>query len=454
MSKDILSARRKAYLINTDPLKYGTFAEIGAGQEVARHFFKAGSASGTIAKSISAYDMTFSDEIYGKETSGRYVCESRLDKMLNYEYDLLENRLSEQRPDTEFFAFADTVATNRKHGWMGVKYKKLGSSSTNKVILHVRMKDQTREQQHESLGVLGVNLLYAVFFHSQNRDQFIEGLTDNLSRGQIEVDMIRFEGEDLENLDNRLVALDLVKKGLSPAVIFGANGEMEQLSDVLFNKSVFVMRGEYRPFTKVNEEILKAGLDQFDKDFKLKASERVCFLEMTMAHFDSSNPEAYQKDYLSRVDMLAKLGYRVLISNFNEYYRLKVFLRERSQSPIAMVFGANQLEYFFSEDRHKNLAMGVFGACARMFETESKIYVYPYKTDNSCANTKSYFPPTKLSGLYKFLIDNEKIKDLTECDDVEPRRLSSEIRRMIKENEPGWEKDVPDEIIDIVKKTY
>lgn len=216
----------KALKINRDLSRYGAFAEIGAGQEVARHFFQAGKASQTIAKTISAYDMIVSDDIYGKEESGRYVCESRVAKMLTHEYDLLVDRLSETRgAHSRFFTFANTVATassnsnKQSHGWMGVRFQSEPGGPCNDIILHVRMLDRHRLQQQEALGVLGVNLLDCAFYHLHS-DDFISHLVSGLKQGQVVIDVIKFSGPDTAHFDVRLMNLQLVHRGLADAILF------------------------------------------------------------------------------------------------------------------------------------------------------------------------------------------------------------------------------------------
>ena len=142
-----IDTHSKALKINLDPRWYGTFAEIGAGQEVVRWFFRVGGAAGTIAKSMSAYDMKVSDAIYGH--ADRYVSRDRLQAMLDREFDLDVERLGQQRgEDTSFFAFADTVVarsyrgSNECHGWMGIKFQSRASDQPSQIVMHVRMLDE------------------------------------------------------------------------------------------------------------------------------------------------------------------------------------------------------------------------------------------------------------------------------------------------------------------------
>src|SRR5690554_1872902 len=236
-----LSVRQKALKINLGRRFYGTLSEIGAGQEVARHFFQAGGASGSIAKTISAYDMTFSDEIYGREESGRYVCENRLKRMLNKEFNLLQTRLGSTRgKDHQFFAFANTVAalnfqrTNESHGWMGVRFQDAPENEVSEVIIHVRMLDPQNILQQDAIGIIGVNLIYAAFFLHRYPEAFILSLLDHLDSSRIEIDFIKFSGKAFEKIDNRLMNLFLLQQGMTDAIMFDERGEVVLPSDVLY----------------------------------------------------------------------------------------------------------------------------------------------------------------------------------------------------------------------------
>lgn len=446
----IIPTIKKAHEINMEESIYGTFAEIGAGQEVARYFFQAGHASNTVAKAISAYDMVFSDEIYGKEKNGRYVCQSRVSKMLDHEFGLLKSRLKDKQ-DKRFFTFANTVATNRRHGWLAVRFQTEAGTRYNDVILHVNMKDNTRLQQTEALGHLGVNLLYACYFKLHSPKEFISSLVDNLSYGRVDIDMISFNGPDLEHIDNRLMCLELVEQKMTSAVIFDENGDVAQAGDVFFDQAVFLQRGAFRPITKVNLQISESGMGQFRKDFNLPSSP-VPFFEITMSQLLEENQSIDRKDFLDRVDCLAQLGCKVIITDFVEFYRLKQYLRQWTDKPVAMVIGGNQLDYFFDENQCQDLDGGIFEGAAYLFDRNSCVYVFPYKTDEICATTKSFFPNKNLDGLYSYLLHNKKLIDLADCDEVNASTLSSEVRRMMTTGDSSWEKLVPDQVVHYIKK--
>ncbi len=441
---------RKAFELNLDPSAYGTFAEIGAGQEVARHFFMAGNASNTVAKAISAYDTVFSDAIYGKEESGRYVCESRVIKMLDHEFGQISDRLEGLKAKKRFFAFADTVATNRKHGWMAVRFQGQPNTEPNQVLLHVNMKDNTRLQQSEALGHLGVNLIHSCYYRRESPKDFISSLTENLSLGRIDVDMIRFEGPDFEYYDNRLMCLELIEQKLTQAVMFNSDGGMIQPGDLIYNKSIFIQRGAFRPVTNVNLQISEAGLKQFQSDYP-SAVPAIAVFEITMAQLNHLDKGLDRKDFINRVDCLSKLGVPVLISDFVHFYELKEYLRGLTRQPLGMVIGGNQLDYFFDESRHTNTVGGLFENAARLFDLKTCVYVYPYKTEQSCTTTKSFFPNEKIIDLYSYLLKNNKLKDLAGCDEVNVTQLASEVRDMLSQGNPEWEKLVPKKVVEHIK---
>src|ERR1700756_458900 len=315
----------KALQINLDPSKYGTFAEVGAGQEVARRFFRVGGAAGTIAKTMSAYDMTFSDAIYGP--ADRYVSCVRLKTMLDHEYDLLIERLDEQfGAEKTFFVFADTVAArsfkerNESHGWLGVRFQSQPRGQPSQIIIHVRLLDETNVDQQEALGVIGLNLLHGAFYCRQP-EKLISSLQENLALGRIEVDMIKFSGPLFENVDNRLMSLQLVSQGLTDAVMFMADGETVQPAEVFYKKAILVERGSFRPVTVATKDMLAGAGRRFLKHCDCSEDEIVVLMEMTLENLRADG-RVDHADFLARVDILGALGRTVLISRFREYYRL------------------------------------------------------------------------------------------------------------------------------------
>src|SRR5688572_18373559 len=325
-----LDTHQKALAINLDAKRYGTFAEIGAGQEVVRWFFRVGGAAGTIAKSISAYDMAVSDAIYGQ--TQRYVARQRLESMLNYEHDLNLKRLRDARGDTtSFFAFADTVSarnykgTNECHGWMGVKFQAHPRDQDSQIIIHVRMLDTENALQQEALGIVGVNLLYGAFFMHHDPDRLLESLLDNLTTQRIEIDMVEFSGIEFRHVDNRVMSLKLVQLGLSGAAMFGPAGEVLQPSEVLRKRPILVERGSFRPVTKVNIDMINTAHDRFASEQAVPKDQVVQLMEITMRNLMAAGAIDLS-DFLARADLLAAAGKTVLISDYFEYYRLAAYL--------------------------------------------------------------------------------------------------------------------------------
>src|SRR6202142_396419 len=383
--RDLLTTSQKALTINLDVPKYGTFAEIGAGQEVAREFFQAGGASGTIAKSISAYDMVFSDAIYGK--APRYVSRERLKLMLDHEYQLLIDRLSGSRGDrTNFLVFSDRVATsnykgnNEAHGWLGFRFQTQPKGEPSEIVLHVRMWDKEAILQQQALGIVGVNFIYGALYYREDLGKLIESLRDNLGTDRIEVDMLRFSGPAFENVDNRLMSLYLVKFGLTNAVMFGQKGEVLQPSEVLHKKAILVERGSFRPVTLVNVDMLNCATAQFVQEPLVKGKDMVVLMEITMNNLLAAGTLDAQ-DFLSRVDLLADIGFTVLISNYSEYYRLTSYFRRYTKEMIGVAMGINNLLEIFNEKYYEDLEGGILESFGRMFRNSVKLYIYPMRRD-------------------------------------------------------------------------
>lgn len=451
MNRDV-SPRSKALQINLDDGIYGTFAEIGAGQEVARHFFQAGRASHTIAKTISAYDMTFSDEIYGK--SERYVSEPRLVKMLEHEFDLLVERLPKRRETTRFFAFADTVATStdeeRSHGWMGIRFQTKPGGPFNDIILHVKMWDNSRLQQQEALGTLGVNLIHLAFFPPHNNNDYITVLLDQLTTKRVEVNMIRFSGPDVSHLDNRVMSLELVNQGLTQAVLFGQKGEVLHASDALYHKPIFIMRGTYRPVTIANVEIVERGLEQLKKNPICAGRTPEVLFEITMKNLTSEG-QIDVEDFLNRVDTLGTLGHKVLISRFYLYYQMKSFLRQCTDQTIGIAVGASHLEKMFDPKFYKELSGGMLEGLSRLFDDKTRIYVFPYKTKEVCLTTKTFHPSKNDQPLFQYLLQNELLVDLLDCDSIDTGIHSRDVRKLLAERSPKWKEFVPKPVRELIE---
>src|SRR6266851_2104152 len=378
-----LSTNQKALKINLDPLFYGTFAEIGAGQEVARWFFKVGAAAGTISKSISAYDMAVSDAIYGR--CKRYVSRERLQGMLDHEHSLnLERLQSTRQESTAFFAFANTVAarnyqgTNECHGWMGVKFQSHPRDENSQIIIHVRMLDQENDLQQETLGIVGVNLLYGAFFLHHKPPLLLESLLDDLSTKRVEIDMVEFSGIEFRHVDNRVMSLKLVQLGLSGAAIFGPTGEVLQPSELLRKRAILVERGSFRPVTKVNMDMVRCAYDRFAGESEVREKQVVQLMEITMRNLLAAG-EIDLSDFLARADALGAVGKTVLISDYFEYYRLAAYLTRYTAEPIALTMGVANLLDLFNAKYYTELEGGILESFGRLFTKDLRLYVYPLR---------------------------------------------------------------------------
>lgn len=454
----MLSTTQKALKINLDSTIYGTFAEIGAGQETAGHFFRAGAASGTIAKSISAYDMTFSDSIYGKETSGRYVCQSRVEKMINYEYNLLLERLQKEKPGTKFFAFANTVVarnffgTNKPHGWLGIRFRSSENEEPSDLILHVRMHDNTNVMQQDALGILGVNIVHAAFHHDCHIESFISSLMENLNRDRIEIDMIYTQGPAMCNFDNRLLNLQLVKSGITDAILFDANGKICLASDYLYKKNVLIARGSYRPPTLVNMDILKTGLDNFSNQIEESQNNILTMAEITVSQLKEDG-EITNEDFLARVDLLNSIHTNVLVTNFPQYYFVSKFLADLKCKNIGIVLGAYNFKQIFEEDYH--LDGGIMEAMGLLFKNNVTVFIYPYKEESATDELIQLENlPIRQDQQYllNFIQAHGQVKNLVGFNTKLSHIYSRKVLTMVRNGEDGWEKLVPEDVVKTIKE--
>jgi hypothetical protein len=451
-----LGTNKKAFQINLDGKKYGTFAEIGAGQEVARRFFHVGGAAGTIAKTMSAYDMTFSDAIYGP--TDRYVSRVRLNTMLDHEYKLLRERLDQKfGVQREFFVFADTVAArsfkqhNESHGWLGVRFQTQTRGEPSQIIIHVRMLDETNVAQQEALGVIGVNLLYGAFYYKEP-EKLISSLQENLAPGRLEVDMIKFSGPAFVKIDNRLMSLQLVSQGLTDTVMFRADGETVQPAEVFYKKAILIERGSFRPVTHATNDMLNGARDVLLKHSDCSEENLVVLMEMTLENLLSEG-QLNHADFLARVDILGALGRTVLISKFGEYYRLAAYLSRYTSQMVGLVMGVPSLMEIFDEKYYLNLEGGILEALGRMFKDRLKLFVYPTidpETGKIVTATKLEVAPN-LRSLFQYLIDNQFIEEITHYHPEYLRIYPPDALAKLRAGDSGWEQMVPPEVVQIIK---
>ena len=453
-----LDTDQKALEINLNEKIYGTFAEIGAGQEVARYFFKVGAALGTIAKSMSAYDKTYSDRIYGVENSGRYVCESRVYKMLDHEYDLMEERLQESRPNNTFFVFADTVAainytkTIKGHGWLGLRFQLHPGAEPNDIILHVRMLDTSNMLQQSAIGILGVNLIYAAYYYHNDLEKFVKSLKDDL-RNRICVDMIRLSGPDFEHVDNRILSLYLVKHGLSDVVMFNHKGDSIHPSEFLYKKSLIVVRGNYKPPTIVSLDVFEQGYRQFKREYDLKDHNAKIMAEITMQNLTKEGPLDLE-DFIQRTDMLCYMGYDTILSNCVDHQQLTNYLSHYKIPNLGIVVGARELtdmiEQSTSDEGEDNMLVK-FG---RLFSKNIRVYVYPVLSDDRRTIIQgSNLPvPKMIRYLYQHLLDRGYVANIEDYRAANLSIFPFEVLNEIHQDVPGWEYKLPSGLASIIKE--
>ncbi len=454
MANEKLDTSQKARQVNLDANRYGTFAEIGAGQEVVRWFFRAGGAASTVAKTISAYDMAVSDAIYGP--TDYYVSRHRLQSMLDYEYDLLLERLDKTRGGkTAFFVFADTVATHREagHGWLGVRFQAESGSDPSEIFIHVRMLDKESVRQQEALGLIGVNLLHGAFYSHREPEALIRSLLDNLTWERVEVDMIRFAGPAFAGVDNRLMALQLVRQDLTEAAMFTARGEAVQWAEVLYHKPALVLRGSFLPVTNATLDVLERSLEQFVREPDLKGEPPVVLMEMTLRQL-TTGERIDETDFLNRADMLSALGKTVLISNFRRYHRLAAYLSRYTKRPIGLAVGASKLAEIFNESFYNESEGGLLGGLGQLFKNPARLYVYPHlDLDSGHKLTVDNFPiPSHLRHLYAHLRENRFIQGIPNFNAELLSIRSQDVLARIRSGDTSWEQLVPPPIAEIIKR--
>ena len=458
--RDALSAQKKALAINLDPTIYGTFAEIGAGQEVVRHFFRAGASSMTIAKAMSAYDKDFSDAIYGKEPTGQYVCKSRLKKMIAHEYQLMEERLKRKdHPDKKFFSYANTVTTinyektHKGHGWMGIRYQSYPNHMPNDIILHFRLHDNDATLQQEAVGLLGTNLIYSCFHYYKQPNESLVSLYDNLSRDRIEIDMINLEGPDFEHIDNRILSLQLVKNGMTDAVMFGPDGNNLHPSEALYKKNILAMRGSFRPVTSVNMDMLNKGYEYFLKESRVNKDNVLQLFEITLNNLKTEG-DIDESDFLDRADLLCSLGQTVLISNYQLYYKLIEYFSRYTKERMGLIIGVNSILDIFNEHYYRHLNGGILEAFGILFTRDLKLYLYPYQSEKGqeIQTSSNLQISPRLQPLYKYLKQNNRMIDIENYDPEVLNIFSQEVLAMIKEGKDGWENLVPGYVDSIIKE--
>lgn len=453
----ILETEQKALEINLDERIYGAFAEIGAGQEVARHFFQVGAAAGTIAKTMSAYDKTVSDEVYGPEPKGRYVCESRLYKMLDHEYQLMEGRLRAQRPAQNFFAFADTVSainfakTIKGDGWLGLRFQLRPDALPNDLALHVRLLDNDNRLQQQAIGILGVNLIYGCYRFHQQPETLLQSLLDNL-HGRVSIDMVRVNGPDFQGIDNRMMCLWAVKNGLSDVALFGPDGNSLHAGELLYKKSVLIARGSYRPPTLVQQDMIQQAYAQFRSEPDVDADRTFFLTEITLDNLRADG-ELSERDFMDRAEILCALGQTVVISNCVQHKKLIAYFGDYKVQRIGLAMGARKLQHIIGETyrQHADNLLGAFGA---LFLQNVRFYIYPARQEGESAllTSTSIEVPPAIRFLYDYLLANRNIVDIAVFDPDILHIYHKVVLNMIQRGTAGWEHMVPDEVARIIRE--
>jgi len=452
------TAEQKAFKINMDASKHGTFAEIGAGQEVVRWFFHAGGASGTVAKTISAYDMQVSDAIYG--STDRYVSRQRLEAMLDHEYGLLVERLGGSTGGRlTFFVFANTMATRSfsyhrdGHGWLGIRFQHTPQAPPSQITLHSWVFDKENSREQEAIGILGVNLIYGAFYHQAEPEVLIGSLLDGLGQDRIEVDMIEFSGPCFADVDNRLMSLQLVEQQLSEAAMFTATGANIQPSDVLHEQSVLVLRGNFRPITKTAVGMLEEARDKFYKEEQNPGGQPVTVLEMTLNSLIEDDRVDHE-DFLQRVDILRPLDQTVVISNLGHYYSLVQFLRRHTSGPILFALGIPALRLLFEKKYYAELSGGILEGMGRLFSGDVRLYVHPYREteDSIPVDLQTVKITSTHHHLFRQLIQDRRIRGIAAVDEKQLHVLPSDVLKLIQSGDPSWTGLVPEPVAKLIRQ--
>ncbi len=455
--KNVKLTQEKALQVNLDSKIYGAIVEIGAGQETARQFFSAGAAAGTVAKTMSAYDMQVSDDVYGK--AGRYVSRERCEQMLAHEYELMVNRLNTSRgEESHFFSYAATVTArsysqkNECHGWIGVRRQLTPGAEPSEIILHVRMLDETNREQSEALGILGVNLVHGAYYHSDNPKTVIDNLQDGMGHEKrIEIDLIHFSGPDFANVENRLMNLHLIHSWSCRAVMFDASGDSIVPASAFRKKDAVVIRGSFKPPTKVHLDMKEIAIKHFSQEDGVDSNNVLAVAEITMNELSDQGDEA-DSDFLARVDLLNELGFSVLISDYLRFFRLRSWIRRYTQNRIGIVLSVLDFDYLFAEQYYDGLEGGILEAFGKLFSDNTHVYVYPSIREGKLINLENVNVGDDLRYLLQHLIQNSAMVS-AEIKDVANLQISArDIIKQIPNGRGDWENSVPESVAKAIIK--
>ena len=457
--EDVPSIRNKALRINLNENIYGTFAEIGAGQETVRNFFRAGGASGTIAKTVSAYDKDFNDAIYGIENDRRYVTESRLKKMLHHESNLIEERIKrEKHPNKLFFTYANTVSTidfakkYKGHGWVGIRYQVDPNEEYNEITLHIRFHENDAILQQKTLGILGVNLIYSAYYKFDAPNKLLRYLYDHIDKDKLEIDTINFSGPRFENIDNRLMSLQLIKNGMTDAVMFGPDGRNILPAKILYKKNILAFRGSFRPVTKVNIDMYEKSYKMFLSENRVDEDRTEVIFEITLSNLRAEG-EIDEEDFMHRAKLLCSLGHSVMISNFQEYYKVVEYFSRYTKMRLGLAMGVNNLIDIFDEQYYRHLSGGILEAFGKLFFKDLKVYLYPMKNPETgkYTNSENLKVHPRMKELYKFFKYNGKVVDIVDYNPEILNIFSRKVLSMIENGEKGWDDMLPKGVSEIIR---
>jgi hypothetical protein len=457
--RQVKTTYEKAQRINLDPLRYGVFAEIGAGQETANWFFRASASAGTVAKTISAYDMTMSDALYGK--TARYVSADRLQAMLVYEYNLLKERLGPKRGEnTAFFSFCNTVRargykdTGECHGWLGIRLQLRPGAEPCEIVVHLRLLDEANSDQMDALGKVGVNLIYAAFHYRDCLHDFVDSLVDGVSPESVEIDMLRFTGTDFRYVDNRLCALQLVQSKLTDAAMFDSSGEVVQAADALYKRQILLLRGSFNPVLKLHLDMIRQSRKIFFEAMEPSAEDRaieICEISTNNLLRDDGGLD--HENFINRADVLQKLGKNVLISRTAEFHRIATYLSRYTAEPIAIILSIGLLNELFKEKWSKDLPGGILESFGRLFKNRVQLYVYPWHNTRSMelVTAENFKAPQAWGHFYQHLLENRRILPVGVGDPSLLANTGRKVMKMIQSGDSDWTEWVPEEAHDMVR---
>ena len=380
--------------------------------------------------------------------------------MLSHEINLIEQRLPRSKhPDRLFFSYANTVATIdfakkfKGHGWVGIKYQVEPDGDYNEIVLHIRFHENEATLQQNTLGTLGVNLIYGAFYKFNEPKKLLRYLYDHIDQDKIEIDTINFSGPQFSEVDNRLMSLQLIKNGMTQAVMFGPDGKNILPAAILYKKNILALRGSFRPVTKVNIDMYEKSLDIFKKEKKVDEDKTIVIFEITLSNLRAEG-EINEEDFMSRARLLCSLGHTVMISNFQEYYKLVEYFSAYTKKRMGLALGVNNMIDIFDEKYYRHLSGGILEAFGKLFFKDLKVYVYPMLDPDTgeYTNSDNLKVHPRMKELYKFFKYTGKLVDI---ENYRPEVLdifSRKVLKMIAAGDDGWEPLLPTVVSNMIKE--